>query len=137
MSELNKSFHDHTSLRFGGLRACGMWCFILNSNPGLQIVFHCKIKCTVPLKWQFQEFFLSVAAAFLCVALRRFRETSERGVRWSQGSSLNFELKLRHSASEKISCIVCVGINGVRSRREVVIAFIHFLEWIYLKIINL
>ena len=24
----------------GGLRACGMWCFMLNSSPGPQIVFH-------------------------------------------------------------------------------------------------
>ena len=85
----------------GGLTACGMWCFMLNSSPGPQIVFHSKIKCMVPLKWQVEEFFPSVAAAFLCVALGCLKETSEPGVRWSQGSSLNFELKLRHSASEK------------------------------------
>ena len=85
----------------GGLRACSMWCFMLNSSPGPQIVFHHKIKCMVPLKWQVKEFFLSVAAAFLCVALGHLKETSEPGVCWSQGSSLNFELKLRYSASEK------------------------------------
>ena len=56
-----------------------------------------------PLKMAVEEFFPSVAAAFLCVALGRLTETSEPGVRWSQGSSLNFELKLRHSASEKYS----------------------------------
>ena len=93
-----------------------MWCFMLNSSPGPQIVFHCIIKCMVPLKWQFRELFPSVAAAFLCVALGCLKEASEPGVRWSQGSSLNFELKLRHSTSEKISCIVCVGIHGVRLR---------------------
>ena len=65
----------------------------------------------VPLKWQFEEFFPSVAAAFLCVALGRLRKTSEPGVRWSEGSSLNFELKLRHSASEKYSALSVLGFT--------------------------
>ena len=60
-----------------------MWCFMLNSSPGPQIVFLCKIKCMIPLKWQFEEFFPSVAAAFLCVGLGRLRETAEPGVRCS------------------------------------------------------
>ena len=46
-----------------------------------------------------------------CVALGCLRETSEPGVRWSQGSSLNFELKLRHSASEKYLAYSVLGFT--------------------------
>ena len=44
-------------LKGGGLKACGVWCFMSNSSPGPQIVFHFKIRCMFPLKWQFGEFF--------------------------------------------------------------------------------
>ena len=52
-----------------GLGACEVWCFMANSSPRHQIVFYLKIRCMVPLKWQFREFFLNAADAFLCVAL--------------------------------------------------------------------
>ena len=38
----------------------------------------------VPLKWYFGEFFPSVAAAFLCIALGRLGEVLEPGVHWSE-----------------------------------------------------
>ena len=99
-----------------------MWCFMLNSGPGLQIVFHCKIKCMVLLKWQFEEFFQSVAAAFLCVALGRLRETLEPGVRWSQGSSLNLCSSLDTAPEENILHSLCWD-SRCQIQRETVIAF--------------
>ena len=91
----------------GGLGERGAWCFMSNSSPGLPIVSHFKIRCMVPLKWHFREFFPSIAAAFLCIAPGRLGEASEPGVCWSRGSTLNLEVKLRHRASE--SCIVLLG----------------------------
>ena len=32
----------------GGLEACGVWCFMSNSGPGPQIIFHFEIRCMVP-----------------------------------------------------------------------------------------
>ena len=32
----------------GGLRPCGMWCFMLNSSPGSQIVFIVKSNAWSP-----------------------------------------------------------------------------------------
>ena len=57
--------------------------------------------------------------------LGRLRETSEPGVRWSRGSSLNFELKLRHSASEKYPHSLCWD-SRCQIEREAVIAFTQF-----------
>ena len=69
----------------GGLRVCSMWCLMLNSSPGPQIVFHCKIKCMVPLNaWQFEEFF-RVLLLHSCVlhldASERPRNLESAGVR--------------------------------------------------------
>ena len=90
-----------------GVGACGVWCFMSNSSSGPQIVSHFRIRFMVPLKWHSIEFFPSAAAAFLCIAPGRLGEASEPGVCWSRGSTLNLELKLRHSASR--SCIVLLG----------------------------
>ena len=92
-----------------GLGARGVWSFMSKTSPGPQIVSHFKIRCMVPLKWHFREFFPSVAAAFLCIALGCLGEASEPGVCWRRGSTLNLELKLRHSASE--SCMVLLGFK--------------------------
>ena len=64
----------------GGLGEHGVWCFMSKSSPGSQTVSHLKIRCMVSLKWHFREFFLSVAAAFLCIAPGCLGEASEPGI---------------------------------------------------------